>query len=276
MDLINFENTTTLAIESVYRDYWNLIPEKYKLKELVQRQPNEKQQSSTKLKPISYEEVDRKENCIKDDYEIYCDCLNNDKRIDLQPFYDPQLDFESRLHYKLVGVNYPQRKNPWFVITWNFGNGILKSNLTNRKFDTAEVTTPTGENVKFDFIDTELELTLCFNSNSLQALVDLQEVIRIGRREKHTIDSLPHSILDHFTISQELIDVGNIAKASRDRSTLCTLTLTFKLSYPVIGNVISTDGIGIIKEFDVEGYGGIDTSPEGHALLFKDVINENT
>ena len=37
MDLKDFESTTTYAIEAVYRSYWELIPEKYKLKEKLQR-----------------------------------------------------------------------------------------------------------------------------------------------------------------------------------------------------------------------------------------------
>lgn len=248
MDLKTLETTSTLAIEAVYREFWRIIPEKYKLKERSQRNPirDENICNNTnlqKIKPLSYTDVENQNNNY-DEYANYCNNLNSvDKYFDLQPFFDPQLDFENRLHYKLVGINYPERYKTWFIITWNCGSGILKSTLTNRRFDTKTIETPTNEKVVIDFINTEMDVTLCFNSNNIQALLELQEVIRISKREKCVVDTRLHSILGHFPVSLDLIETGNIAKASRDKSTLCTLTTTIHIDYPVIGNVRPQGGI---------------------------------
>lgn len=281
MDLKNLETTSTLAIEAVYRYYWNLIPEKYKLFEKPQR-PREglnpldfPRENTCKIKPLTYKDVEQKQNPtndLLDDYTIYCQNLQKETKFNLQPFFDPQLDFENRLHYKLAGVNYPDRKNPWFIITWNCNNGILKSNLSNRRFDTATIETSTGEKVKCDFINTELDITLCFNSNDLQALFELQELIRIIQREKMAVETRPHTILGKIPISLDTIDTGNIAKATRDKSTLCSLTLTIRVDYPIIGNIQSADAIGIIKEFHTEYDKPNGEGPDNHEVLARDII----
>ena len=276
MDLKNLETTSTLAIEAVYKSYWDIIPEKYKLVEKAQRQPDDFPPKPVKSTPLTYKGVEKlaePEN-EKDDYEIYCEMLQGKRVLDLQPFYDPQLDFENRLHYKLAGIEYPKRNKPWFVITWNCNNGILKSSLTNRRFETASVRTLAEKNVKFDFIDSEMDVTLCFNSNNLQALFELQEIIRISRREKYTITAKPHSILTEFPVILQTIDTGNIAKSARDKSTLCNLTLTIRIEYPVIGNVQSTDGIGIIKEFHTEYDRPMGEGPNTHEVLARDIVKE--
>lgn len=270
MDLKNFEATSTYAIEAVYRDYWFQIPEKYRLLEKAQRQPDETPKKSS---PLTYAGVEKKEQPTQSEYELYCDKLN-DKNcyFDLQPFFDPQLDFENRLHYKLTSVNYPDRKGPWFIITWNCGNGLLKSTLTNRRFDTAQVETPSGDKVKFDFINSEMDLTLCFTSNTLQGLFELQEHIRIDRREKHVVNTRKHSIIGEFPVSLDTIDAA-ISKLDRTKSTLCTLTLTLKIDYPVIGNV-QTAETGIIKEIHAE----IDEDGAGEdmrTVIARDIITES-
>jgi len=285
MDLRNLETTSTLAIEAVYKEYWSMIPEKYRIYERPQREdkpfPPEfyDRPNIQKSTPLSYKQVEEKgkpkEPEQENDYEWYCNCLNNkDKFFDLQPFFDPQLDFENRLHYKLVGVNYPDRRGPWFVITWNCGNGILKSDLTNRRLDTATVITPSGEKVKFDFIDTTMDLTLCFTSNNMQALFELQENIRINRREKCTVETRPHSILGKFNVILSLIDVGNITKMSKDKGSLCTLTVTFKLEYNVIGNVKLVNDIGIIERINMELDKPNGEGPDNHEVLARDIITE--
>ena len=94
------------------------------------------------------------------------------------------LDFENRLHYKLVGVNYPDRKGPWFVITWNCGNGILKSDLTNRRFDTQQIITPGGDKVKFDFI---MEQQLTTNEKKEFLFSKFQSISKdIGEKDEFT------------------------------------------------------------------------------------------
>ena len=186
MDLKNLETTSTYAIEAVYRDYWNYIPEKYRLQERAQRLDHGtysedsyeivKPKPKSKSTPLSYKEVEQKEE-PKSEYDRYCEAMNSNQWFDLMPFYDPLLDFENRMHYKLVGIDYPQRNKPWFVITWNCNNGLLNSSLTRRRFETTTITTPGGEDVKFDFINTDLDLTFAIYCNSMQALFELQEVI---------------------------------------------------------------------------------------------------
>lgn len=240
MDLKNFEGTTTYAIEAVYREYWNLIPDKYKLMETAQLQEYKNTKHPLNKKDL-YKAGEEPDPIIQKnsdtEYTKYVGCLQDDtKRFNLDPFFDPELTFENRLHYKLASIDYPKRSQPWFIITWNFGGGIINSSLTRRRFMTGRATTPQGEPVVFDFMNTELDITMCVTSNTLQALMELQEVIKIGKREKCTVNAKNHSIIDTFPVSLDIID-GVINKISRQTGTLCTLTMVIKLQYPLINNI---------------------------------------
>jgi DNA-directed RNA polymerase subunit H (RpoH/RPB5) len=104
----------------------------------------------------------------------------------------------------------------------------------------------------------------------MQALFELQENIRIGRREKFVIDSRIHSVIGRFPVTVSIIDTGNIAKASRDKSTLCNLTVTYRIDYPIIGNVQLDNG-DVIKVIRANEY----TMPTDYMdtnLIGKDVI----
>lgn len=290
MDLRNLETTTTYAIEAVYREYWNLIPERYKLLEKAKRQddavypehvyedgleqPHFRKPSPHALKYSDVEKIERHHEEQLNEYDEYCKrMLNKEKFFDLSPFYDPELTFENRLHYKLVGVNYPDRKGPWFVISWNIGNGLLRSSISRRLFQTTTITTPAGDAVTLDFINTELDLTLGIYSNSMQALFELQENIIVGKREKATVDTQVHSILGKFPVSLNIID-STVSKLQRDKGTLCVLMLNIKVDFPIIGNV-KPAAVGIIKEIhtEIDEYYG---DPHDVTVLSRDIIDENT
>ena len=274
MDLRNLETTTTYAIEALYREYWHIIPERYKLLERAQRTEHgnklvnvdgvivedETKQRKPKSHPLSYSDVEKLENKPLpgeepiegpySDYHKYVEDLNSDQFFDFYPFYDPELSFENRLHYKLVGVPYPQRNFPWYVITWNCGTGLLTSSLTRRRFQSAQVTTPAGDKVKFDFINTDLDLTFAIYCNTMQGLFELQENILVGQREKFVVDTRPHSIVGSFPVSVDTIG-STLTKLDRDKGTLCQMLLNLKVDYPVIGNVQPMYD-GIIKEIHTE------------------------
>lgn len=200
MDLKNLENTSTYAIEAVYRKLWEMIPNKYRLPE-------------------------------------------DDERIkDMAPFYDPELSFENRLHYKLTNVDYPKRANPWFVITWNAPEGILRTSLTQRRLKSAVVTNKAGERFKFKFQLVELYLTFGIASNSLQAVFELQENLIIHTRDKITCTTKEHSVLGNFPVSMNVID-SNQVKLSRDKGTLCYLMMQVRVDYPIIGLVEPVTGV---------------------------------
>ena len=291
MDLKDFETTTTYAIQAVYTEYWNIIPEKYRLMEKAQVQlsdPDEyaeqQQDKNKKETPLTYKKVEQQEYKDNDLYTNYCKMLNSGNWFDITPFYDPQLDFENRLHYKLAGVDFPNRQKPWFIITWNFGNGILKSSLTRRRFESAVDKTPGGEDVMFDFMNTEMDLTMAIYSNTLQGLIELQENIMINRREKFCVDTQIHSVLGSFPVSVDTIE-STVAKLPRDKGTLRVLTLNLKVDYPIIGNVRDVK-TGIIKEIHMEvdstvvKLGDIDVNtaviPNTHEVLSRDIITEST
>lgn len=200
MDLKNLENTSTYAIEAVYRNFWEMIPSKYRLPE-------------------------------------------DDERVkDMAPFYDPELSFDNRLHYKLTNVDYPKRANPWFVITWNAPEGILRQSLTQRRLASAVIEDEKGERYKFKFQLVELYLTFAIASNSLQAIFELQENIIIHRRDKVTCYTKEHPLLGKFPVSMNVID-SNQVKLPRDKGTLCYLMMQARVDYPVIGMVERADGV---------------------------------
>jgi len=281
VDLKNFESTSTYAIQACYLEYWRSIPERYRLMEKAQnfKEINPDEPKKPKVKPLSYKDVEHKEYEEGEDrYTHYCNMLNSGKWFDLSPFYDPALDFENRLHYKIANIDYPDRQKPWFIITWNFGNGILKSSLTRRRFQTASDYTPSGEKVTFDFMNTDMDLTFAIYSNSLQGLFELQENILISKREKCTVETLSHSILGRFPVSLDTID-SSLSKLPRDKGTICVLTLNLKIDYPIIGNVRSDDG-EIIKEFHLELDGVQDINDfsdvTAHEVISRDIVTENT
>ena len=104
----------------------------------------------------------------------------------------------------------------------------------------------------------------------MQALFELQERIRISRREKFVIDSRIHSILGRFPVTVSLIDTGTIAKSSRDKGNICNLTVTFRVDYPVIGNVVF-DEASIIKVIRANEY-RVNEDITTRSLMAKDVI----
>lgn len=285
MDLKNLEGTSTYAIEAVYYTYWHLIPEKYRILEKAESTYPEPKHGK-KSKPLTYKDVEKEDKKEKEDdktneYAIYCDMLNNNKYFDMQPFYDPTGDFDNRLHYKLIGTDFPMRDKVWFVITYNFGNGLLNSSLTRRRFQSAYDTTPSGEKVRFDFINTDLDLSLIIYSNSLQAIFELQENIMIRQREKmcpNTVRS--HRILGKFPVSIDTIS-SSINKLTRDKGTLCALTLNLKIDYPVIGNIVFNP-TGVIKEFHTELDSVISVKdmpnmePGSHVVMQRDIITEDS
>jgi len=289
MDLRNLETTTTYAIQAVYLEYWRLIPERYRLFEKAQ--PTAKPSQPTH-KPLSYKQVEQNGRPPRPEqdadgvpYDKYCCMLNSGKWFDLEPFYDPQLDFETgRTHYKIAGINFPDRQHTWFIITWNMGQGLLNSSLTRRRFQSASTKDAAGNDVSFDFINTDLELNFAIYSNRLQGLMELQENIIVGKREKCTVETLTHSILGKFPVSLDTIN-SSVSKMPRSMGTLCTLNLNIRIDYPIIGNV-KMSPTGIIKEIhtEIDGVADItalsDPHPEitgfTHEVLARDIINENT
>lgn len=278
LDLKNFETTTTYAVQAVYSEYWKMIPEKYRLLEKAQVEQNPEDVKPKKSTPLSYTDVEKQEYKNNDYYEHYCEMMNSGNWFDVYPFYDPQLDFENRLHYKLSNIDYPDRKKPWFIITWNFGNGLIKSELTRRRFQTCVDKTPGGEDVTFKFINTDLEITLAIYSNTLQGLVELHENIVVGQREKYTVDTHTHSIIGKFPVSVDTI-TGNINKLPRDKGTLCNLALNLRVDYPIIGDVKKVSS-GIIKEIhteldavqDIPRTVTSDTDVTAHQVISRDIV----
>lgn len=271
MDFKNFETTSTYAIEAVYNAYYNLIPDVCRVKDpLMQEHEATRGVKPTQKHPMTQEEV--KKVGFQSDTEYFNPDTNPDD-IDLTPFYDPELNFSDRFHYRLTNIDYPKRYNPWYIITWNFGNGILKSSLTNRRLDTNTITNDEGDMFKFQFQNVDLDLTLAFTSNSMQALWELQENIIIGRRLKSTVQTKPHYILGKFLVSIDTMD-SDITKYSKDKGTLCCLMLKLKVSYPIIGNVQKISK-GVIMEIHTE-IDKLGTGPENQFVYAREVINDGT
>ena len=204
MDLKNFESTSVLAIQAVYNYFWDLIPEKYKLPEDIE------------------------------------------KANSLEPFYDPLLTFDNRLHYKLTQVEYSKRDKPWFVITWNTENGLIPSTFNRRRYQSAIVDNKKLGPLRFKFINTELNINLAICGNTMVGLYELQENIVLKIRDKQYTNTKEHSILGSFPVSLNVID-SQQSKLDRNKGTLCYLNLQVKVDYPIIECVQQIPN-GIIKE----------------------------
>lgn len=293
MDLKNLEGTSTYAIEAVYREYWNLIPEKYKLQERAQRNrpanfeediyvnlPEHQKPRTKSVTPLQYSDTEKREKPlegserIEQDYDNYVAHLKDKKTFfDVTPFYDPELNFENRLHMHLTNVDFPSRREPWFIITWNTNSGLLNSSLTRRRFSTTTIQAPNDKFYKFDFINTDMDLTMAIYSNTMQGLFELQENIIVGKREKAVVNTAKHSILGEFPVSMDIIN-SSLTKLPKDKGTLCVMNLNIKIDFPVIGNVQQVYN-GIIKEIHTE-IDKIGTGPENVYVYSRDIIDENT
>ena len=217
MDLKTLEGTSALAIEAVYRLFYNFIPEKYRV---------------TK---------------------------NDDTELDIEPFYDPKLEFDNRLHYELVKNSIPNREAPWFIITWNTDRGILKSELTNRRFETCTIALPSGNKARLKFINANMTITLAIAYNSTLAAFELQENILLKLRESMYVMSKPHSVVGEITVSLNKIEHEQ-KKLDRDKGTLGYLFVRVTIDYPVFGygtdqpsSVIKEINL-LIKNFNEEKY----------------------
>ena len=164
----------------------------------------------------------------------------------LEPFYDPLLTFDNRLHYKLTQVEYDKRSKPWFVIIWNTENGLLNSSLNRRRYQSAVVDNKKLGPLKFKFINTDLRLTLGIFGNSMAGLYELQENMVLKIREKQYANTKEHSIIGSFPVSLNIIE-GTQNKLERTKGTLCSLTLNVTVDYPIIENV-QLASKGIIEE----------------------------
>lgn len=200
--------------------------------------------------------------------------LPEDDRVlnDLTPFYDPELTFDNRLHYKLAGIEYPKRSTPWFVITWNAENGLLKSGLTQRRFTTAVYDTPKGKKrCRTTSVDTNINFAIA--SNSMTAIFELQENYLLKRREKVYCITKPHSILGKFTVSMNVMD-SQLSKLSRDKGTICYLFLQCKVDYPIVGMV--EDIPAVIETINSDINSEVEVDPENNVtdsvLLTHDTI----
>ena len=77
---------------------------------------------------------------------------------------------------------------------------------------------------------------------------------------------------------------SQVNKFTRDKSTLCVLTLNLKIDFPIIGDVRKADG-GIIEEIhmeldsvtyteDAHSWDDKPTDPTAHVVLSRDIIKE--
>lgn len=207
MDFKNFETTSIYAIEAVYQHLWKCVPEVYRL-----------------IDDNPIEEITR-----------------------IDPFYDPELTFENRTQYRLSKIEYPKRAKPWYIITWNSDAGLLKSTLTQRRFETATFEKD-GKYYDADYINAELQVNFGVVSNSMSAIFEFQENYILKQREKQYIYTpKEHSILGSFPVSMDVLD-SNQQKLSRDKGTIAYLFLQCKVDYPVIGNVREVEPGRVIRE----------------------------
>lgn len=194
---------------------------------------------------------------------------------DLSPFYDPELTFDNRLHYKLTNIDYPKRSEPWFVITWNPEYGLIRSTLTQRRFQTAVFDTRYGKK-RGKVIRAELTVNFGIVCNTMQGLFELQENFILKERDKIVCHTKPHSILGSFPVCLDVIDTTQ-SKLPRDRGTICYLFVNCRMDYPVIGLV--EDAVGVIEQIHSDIDGAVDIENfdiDVGTNLVKDVIVEDT
>lgn len=202
-------------------------------------------------------------NFIPNEYKLPKDDKDTEKTLD--PFYDPELTFENRAQYKVTKDEWLKRKQPWFVITWNPENGLLKSSLTNRRFQTAYIEDAEGNRHKYKFQNADMQINFGIISNSLTALFELQENILLNKREKLTCNTVtPHPVLGIFPVSLDVIE-SQQSKLNREKSTICYLFMQCRIDYPIIG--METPAGGVIERIDLDTYNQQTSEHYAHDII---------
>ena len=152
----------------------------------------------------------------------------------IKEFYDPELTLDDRMTYKIARVPYEDRKEPWVALMWNT-EGLNKSQEMFRRMDTAifnqdEIRART---MKIRRVSTQVNLG--FVSNSLTAMLELQEVLLLDFEDLDHITAKGHSVLGDYEVNILSVTPGTLFKLPRNKGTLCTYTMGVVLDYPIVG-----------------------------------------
>lgn len=171
---------------------------------------------------------------IPDEYRIHY--INDEATDCYREFFDQELSFENRLHYKIAKLPFKERKTPWIAIMWNT-DGLFPSDENYRRYD-----------VKFAATDDEslpkkgkaclakMPITLSVVSNSMTALMEFEEVYLLNVRPDDMALSTRHPILDEFSINiMNGAAPTNITKMPRSEGTLCYAMASVILQFPIVG-----------------------------------------
>lgn len=152
----------------------------------------------------------------------------------LDEFYDPELSLDNRLQYKIARVPYEDRKSPWVALMWNT-EGLQKSVDMFRRFDTKILGEGELRSQEAKSRQVQTPINLGFVSNSLTAMLELQEVLLLGLQDQEAIIAGTHKVLGDFTVNLQQVSFGNLYKLPRSKGTICTYGMTLLLNYPIIG-----------------------------------------
>lgn len=162
----------------------------------------------------------------------------------LWQFYDPDLDFQNRGNYRVAKVPYSERKTSWITFMWNI-DSVQKTNEQDRVFKTYYLNDEHNRTYSLVAGWTALPVTLGVVSNDPVALLEFQEVLTLGIREKEAPEiEDEHPMLGKFVTNIMSINFNGMSKVSKETGTMLLLYCNVLLQYIIAGFMSET---GIIK-----------------------------
>lgn len=168
----------------------------------------------------------------------------------LWEFFDPDLDFQTRGLYRVSKIPYSERKNSWVTFVWNI-DSLQKTNEQDRVFKTYYIDEELKKTYSMTAGWTALPLILGVVSNDPRALLEFQEVVTLGIREKEapisealvTLDST-NPIIGDFATNIMSLNFNGMTKVSKESNTMLMVYCNVMLQYYIAGFISEA---GIIK-----------------------------
>lgn len=152
-------------------------------------------------------------------------------------FFDQDLSFENRLHYKLAKLPFKDRKTPWVAIMWNV-EGLQPSDENFRRYD-VKLKAKDDKSLprKGKACLVKMPIVMSVVSNSMTALMEFEEVFLLNVRPEDMALSAEHPLLEEFTVNIMSNAITNMVKMPRTEGTLCYALVSANLQFPIIGAV---------------------------------------
>ena len=166
-------------------------------------------------------------------------------------FYDPNLDFDSRLRSYLVRIDVAEveaGERDWIGICWNRGVIADAPELQDRKFEVIQRDLVNLTGKAYDVKFAKVPFSVAYFSNSLDYIEDFEEThyLEFNKLFTHKV-LLP--IFGWTEVAFTELSLGDVQKLDRDeKGTIVELSFSFNAIFPIAKAIKSKDSLPLIGE----------------------------